>query len=125
MKKNIGMILLIILLIVITAFLSYIVVSKQNLSKETFNLQKGAVIKFEEYDITATILNIASTLCDNKDTCISPGEVEVSVKIEYNGNVTNYTLKTVNNSEERIKKSNYYLNLKYEDKTLSLDITEK
>lgn len=125
MKKNLSLIILIGLLVVITAFLAYIVVSKQHAPKQVFNLQKGDVIEFEEYDITATILNVASTLCDNKDTCISPGEVEVSVKIDYNGNITNYTMQTVSNPEERIKKSNYYLTLSYKEEKLELNIIEK
>lgn len=125
MKKNIGFIVLIILMMGIASFLAYIVVSKQDVSKQKFNLVKGDVIEFKEYDIKATILNVASTLCDKKDTCISPGEIEVSVKVEYNDAVSYYTLKTVNNPEERIKKSNYYINLKYEDKKLELNIREK
>jgi len=125
MKKNLGLIILIALMCGIAAFLAYVVVSKQNVSKTEFNLSKGEVIEFKEYDIKATVLNVASTLCDKKDTCISPGEVEVSVKVEYNDNVSYYTLKTVNNPEERIKKSNYYINLKYEDKKLSLNVREK
>lgn len=126
MKKNIGLIILISLMVVITAFLSYIVVSKQNVNdKNKFNLVKGDVIEFKEYDITATVLNVASTLCENKDTCISAGEVEVSVRINYNGNDTNYVLKTVSNPEQRIKKSNYYINITYEDKNLKLNVREK
>lgn len=125
MKKNIGMIILIILLVIITAFISYIVVSKQHVTTRTFNLKRGDVLTFEEYDIKATILNVASTLCSNKDTCISEGEIEVSLSIDYNDNVSNYVLKTVNNPHERIEKSNYYLNLKYEEEKLILEVTEK
>lgn len=125
MKKNIGLIILIAILVVITAFLSYIVVSKQHSPKPVFNLQKGDVIKFDEYDITATILNVASTLCDNKDTCVSPGEVEVSVRIDYNNEITNYTLQTVSNPRERIEKSNYYLSISYDNKEITLNIKEK
>lgn len=125
MKKNIGLILLIAVLAIIAGFLAYVVVSKQHVNKQSFNIAKGDVIDFEEYEITATILNVASTLCENKDTCISPGEIEVSIRIEYNDNITNYTLKTVSNPQERIKKSNYYLNLSYEDNKLDLVVTEK
>ena len=126
MKKNIGFIILIVLMCGITAFLAFIVVSKQGINNNNkFNYKEGQVLKFEDGEIKAKILNIASTLCDNKDTCISPGEIELSVQIEYKENITNYTLKTVSNSTERIKKSNYYLNLTYEDKKLNLDVTEK
>lgn len=125
MKKNIGLIILIVLLVGITAFLSYIIVSKQNQATQTFNLQEGDVVNFDEYGIKATILNVASTLCDNKDTCISEGEIEVSVKIDYEGNVSSYTLKTVKNPSSRIEKSNYYISLKYEEEKLILEVTEK
>ena len=109
MKKNLGLIILIGLMVVITVFLSYIVVSKQNINKKNeFNISKGEVIKFDKYDIEVTVLNVASTLCENKDTCISPGEIEVSLKVDYNDNIINYTLKTTSNPVERIKKSNYY-----------------
>ena len=125
MKKNLGMIILIAILMIITSFLAYVVVSKQNAPKQTFNLRKGDVIEFDEYNIEATILNVASTLCEDKDTCISPGEIEVSVKINYEGKISNYTLKSVSNPKERIVKSNYYISVKYEDKKIILDINEK
>ncbi|MBE6148341.1 MAG: hypothetical protein E7167_02465 [Firmicutes bacterium] len=125
MKKNLGIIILVFLLVVITAFLAYIIVSKQHTPKQVFNIKKGDVIEFAEYNINATILNVASTLCDNKDTCVSPGEIEVSVKIDYEGNISNYKLQSVNNPEQRIKKSNYYLTLSYEEDKILLDIIEK
>jgi hypothetical protein len=90
-----------------------------------FNIKEGEIIEFEEQDVKATVLNIASTLCEKKDTCISPGEVEMSVRVEYNNNITNYTLKTVNNPEVRIKNSNYFIKLSYVDKKLELTIREK
>ncbi|MBE6155956.1 MAG: hypothetical protein E7164_04285 [Firmicutes bacterium] len=125
MKKNLGLIILITVLALISVFLVFIVISKHNISGQTFNLKEGDVVNFDEYGITATILNIGSTLCDNKDTCISKGEVEVSIKVEYNENITNYTLQTVSNPEERIKKSNYYITLTYDNEKLALNVTEK
>lgn len=126
MKKNLGLIILIAILVLITAFLAYTVISKQDINKnKKFNIVEGQVIKFDQDNITARILNIASTLCDNKDTCIDPGEIEVSIQIDYNDSITNYTLKSNTKSQERIKKSNYYINLKYENERLELFITEK
>ncbi|MBQ6841559.1 MAG: hypothetical protein IJO63_05570 [Bacilli bacterium] len=125
MKKKLGMIILIVLLVIITVFLAFVVISKQNDTKPEFNIKKGDVIKFEEDDIEITVLNVASTLCDNKDTCISEGEVEVSIRVDYDGNISSYALKSVNNPEERIKNSNYFVNLKHEEGKLEINIREK
>ena len=125
MKNKLSMIILIVLLVGITAFLAFIVISKQNVSKVEFNIKKGDVIKFEEDDIEITVLNVASTLCKNKDTCISEGEIEVSIKVNYNDNISYYALKTISNPEERIINSNYFVNLKYQDEKLEIDIREK
>lgn len=125
MKKNIGLIILIMFMAIIACFLAYVIVSKQNISQQEFNIKKGDVIMFENFDVKATILNVASTLCKNKATCIKEGEVEVSVQIDYADNISNYTLKSKTNSEERIKLSNYYLSLEYKDNELTLEVIEK
>ena len=124
MKKdiNIGLIILIIILFIISIFLTYIVISKQNINKNSFNLKVGDVINFDEYETKITILNIASTICDN---CIVSGEIEVSVQVEYNDEITNYTLKSKTKNIVKIKNSNNYLILNYDDNKINIDIKNR
>ena len=124
MKKdiNIGLIILIIILLIISIFLTYIVISKQNINKNSFNLKVGDVLNFDEYETKITILNIASTICDN---CIVSGEIEVSVQVEYNDEITYYTLKSKTKNIAKIKNSNNYLILNYDDNKINIDIKNR
>ena len=124
MKKdiNIGLIILIIILFIISIFLTYIVISKQNINKNSFNLKVGDVINFDEYETKITILNIASTICDN---CIVSGEIEVSVQVECNDEITYYTLKSKTKNIVKIKNSNNYLILNYDDNKINIDIKNR
>ena len=125
MKKNIGLIILIIVMCIIAMFLAYIVVSKQHIHRDTFNLKTGDVLKFDEYNTNVTILNVANTLCTNKDKCIDKGEVEVSVKVEYNNETSNYVLKSTTKPKELIKNSNNYIKLIYENDKLEIIVKDK
>jgi len=124
MKEKIGIILLILVLVIIGVFLGFIVISKQNLPKENFNIKKGDIINFDEKDVTLTVLNVASTIC-NKKECFSEGEIEVSLKVLYNNETTYYTLKNISNKNARIENSNYYIVLKYLDEKIILDVVDK
>ena len=124
MKKgiNTGFIILIIILFIITAFLAYIVISKQNVKKSNFNIKVGDILTFEDYDTKITILNIASTLCEN---CLVSGEIEVSLKVEYNEEITNYTLKSETKKLVKIKNSNNYIILNYDNNKILIDIKDR
>ena len=72
-----------------------------------------------------TVLHVASTLCDGKKDCYDEGEVEVSLKVEFNDEKTNYTLKSKTHPQERIKNSNNYIILSYKDKEINIEIKNK
>ena len=124
MKQNIGKLILIFVLAIITALISYIIVSKQHLEKETFNIKVGDVLEFNTYDTKVKVLNIASTLCNNKD-CFDPGEVELSLRVDYNGEISNYVLKTTSNPSQRIKNSNNYIVISLDNKDIKISIKDK
>lgn len=113
MKSKIGYILLGIVLVSIMVFLVYIIVSKQNMAKDEFNIKKGDEIKIVGTDATAKILNVASTLC-KEENCSLKGEVEVSLELSYEGKKGNYTLKSSTDNTKRIKNSNSYLILEFD-----------
>lgn len=125
MKKGLGFIFLVILLIVIGSFIIYIIASKQDLQKDKFNIKSGDVLTFDEYDTKVTVLHIASTLCKNKEKCFEEGEIEVSLKVEFNDEITNYTLKSKSHPQERIKNSNNYVLLSYKDQQIVIEIKNK
>ena len=125
MRKNIGLVFLIIILIVIGALITYIVISKHNMHSKEFNIKNGEVLEFKEYETKVTVLHIASTLCSNKEKCIDDGEVEVSLKVDFNNETTNYTLKSKSHCQERIKNSNNYLIFSYKDGKIIIDVKNK
>lgn len=119
MKKSIGLIILIFIMCAIASLLAYTVISKQNLNKEEFNLKKGEVLKFAKYNTEVKILNIASLESDKKKV------IEVSLEVDYNGEVTKYTLKSPSDKSKRIKNSNNYVILDYKDDKISIDVKDK
>lgn len=125
MKKNIGLIILIFIMCIITAFLAYVVISKQHMKKESFNIKEGQVIKYDKYDIEVKVLNIASVECNDKKKCKNPIDVEVSLMVTSNKENSNYTLKTNDKYYSQIKNSNYYIILNYEDDKINIEIKDK
>lgn len=125
MKKNIGLIILIIILVIISILITFTIISKQKVSNKKFNIKNGDVLEFKEYETKVTVLHVASTICQDKKKCIDDGEIEVSLKVEFNDETTNYTLKSKNHPQERIKNSNNYIILTYNDEKIIIDIKNK
>lgn len=125
MKKNIGFIILSIVLLIIFGFIVFIIVSKQNINKQTFNIKVGDVLTFDDYDTEVTVMHIASTLCKSNEKCFDEGEIELSLKVAFDDEVSNYTLKTKSNPKVRIKNSNNYLMINYKDDKISIDVKNK
>lgn len=125
MKKNLGLIILIVILLIIGFLITFIVISKQKIGRTEFNIKSGDVLEFADYETKVTILHIADTLCKDKKKCFDDGEVEVSLKVDFNGETSNYTLKSKHNTQERIKNSNNYIILSYKDNQIIVDIKNK
>ena len=125
MKKNLGLIILIVILVIIGALITFTIISKQEIGNKKFNIKNGDVLEFEEYETKVTVLHVASTICQDKKKCIDDGEIEVSLKVEFNDETTNYTLKSKNHPQERIKNSNNYIILTYNDEKIIIDIKNK
>lgn len=122
--KKIGYIILAIVLLSITALIGYIIITKQNINTDEFNIKRGDVLNFEKYDTKVKVLNVASTLC-KEEKCSLPGEVEVSVEVTYDDTISSYTLKSTSHNNERIKNSNNYIFFYYKDDKLSIEIKDK
>ena len=125
MKKNIGLILLIIVMALISILIVFTIVSKQKMSNKKFNIKNGDVLEFKEYETKVTVLHVASTLCNDKENCIEDGEIEASLRVDFNNETTNYTLKSKSNPQERIKNSNNYLILSYKDEKIIIEVKNK
>ena len=126
MKKNIGLIILIVILAIISLFITFIIVSNRDIHKQSFNITQGDVLKFDDYDTKVTVMHVASTLCrKNKGECFDEGEVEVSLKVKFNDEETNYTLKSKSHPQERIKNSNNYLLLSYKEDKIIIEVKNK
>ena len=125
MKKGLSYVILVIVLIIMAVFLAYIVISKQNISKQEFNIKAGDVLNFAEYDTQITILNVASTLCQDKNKCYDEGEVEVSLRAEYALEKSSYTLKSKTNPIQRIQNSNNYIILNFENNKIEISIKDR
>lgn len=125
MKKNIGLIMLIVIMIVIGALITFTIISKQKMNNKKFNIKNGEILEFAEYETKVTVLHVASTLCGDKKKCIDEGEIEVSLRVDFNGELTNYTLKSKNHPQERIKNSNNYVILSYKDEKITIEVKNK
>lgn len=123
MKINLSKVLLIIVFLLIFSLIIFIIFSKQNLPKESFNIKKGDILNFDD-NIKIEVLNISSTIC-KKDNCDLDGEIEVSLKVNNNNEISNYTLKSKTNNKERIINSNYYILLNYDNEEITIDVKDK
>lgn len=123
MKKNITKILLIIICVIILALIIFIVVDKHSTNNTEYNIKKGDILKFED-NIQIKVLKVSSTIKDNNKYNLS-GEIEVSLKVNNDGEISNYTLSSITNNKERIINSNYYITLDYSDNKIEIDVKDK
>ena len=122
--KRLGYIILAIVLLAITGLIVYIIATKQKINTDEFNIKRGDVLTFEKYNTEVKILNVASTLC-KEENCNLSGEIEISVEVTYDDMMSTYTLKSVSKNSERIKNSNNYIFLYYENDKIRIEIKDK
>ena len=127
MKRKLPYIILGLCLLMITSLIVFIIVTKQDVrkNKSGFNYEIGETLKFPDFETEVEILNIASNICPENETCFYESEVEMSVKVTYNNEQTFYTLKTYKNPLIRIENSNNYLYITNIDEKLELVIKDR
>lgn len=120
MKKNISVILFVIIVILMGVLLGCAIIKNRNKNNNdiTFNYKKGDVVTVNNMEIT--ILNISQIKCGKKDKC--DNEVEVSVKIKNDDIYTYYTLQSYHKPEDVIKDTNLKVYLSYADEKIAFDI---
>lgn len=124
MKKNIGMIVLGIVIVGILGLIIYTIFIKDKAEEKKYNIVEGQVIDFKDYDLDVTVLNIAEINCLKGDKKCKE-QIEVLLSVNYNDQKTYYNLKSIDENKSLIKNSNYYIILDYKDDNISIDIKDK
>lgn len=118
MKKNISVVLFIIVIVLIGFLIGKALFNSRPNKIYDYNYKKGDVLNIDDFEIT--ILNIAENKCNRNEKCDK--EIEVSIKVKYDDIYTYYTLQSYHKPESIINNTAYKIKLTFVNDQIKFEI---